>query len=73
MITAAQAKAARMKRKIEKLAVKYKLNLTIHEGKIGFVDQEHQKIVMTWAPNYTMKGLEKAPSPYKGDENECLR
>lgn len=45
-----------MKNGIEILAVQYGLNLTIHDGKIGFVDQEQKKIVALWSPEFTLKG-----------------
>ncbi|MBO5010513.1 MAG: hypothetical protein J6D20_07460 [Clostridia bacterium] len=44
-----------MKKRIEKLAIKYGLNLTVYDGKIGFVDQKQKKIVALWTPEYTMK------------------
>lgn len=52
----AQERAVKMKEKIEEAAVQFGLNLTIYEGKIGFVDQEQKKIVMLWEPSYTMEG-----------------
>lgn len=51
----AQERAVKMKEKIEEAAVQFGLNLTIYEGKIGFVDQEQKKIVMLWEPSYTME------------------
>lgn len=52
----AQERAVKMKEKIEEAAVQFGLNLTIYEGKIGFVDQGQKKIVMLWEPSYTMEG-----------------
>lgn len=54
----ANEKVIKMKSKIEKIAKKYGLNLTVYDGKIGFVDQEQKKIVALWTPNFTMKGGE---------------
>ena len=51
----AQERAVKMKEKIEEAAVQFGLNLTIYEGKIGFVDQEQKKIVLLWEPSYTME------------------
>ncbi len=44
----------RMVKAIEKAAIRNRLNLTIYNGKIGFVDQEQRKIVALWEANYTM-------------------
>jgi len=33
------------------------LNITIFDGKIGFVDQEAKKIVAAWAPEYTVDDI----------------
>lgn len=49
-----QEKVIKMKKAIEKVAIKYGLNLTIYDGKIGFVDQEQKKIVALWTPEYTL-------------------
>ena len=51
-----QEKVIEMKEEIESIAVKYGLNLTIYEGKIGFVDQEQKKIVALWTPEFELKG-----------------
>lgn len=40
---------------IKKACIKRGLNLTIHDGKIGFVDQKEKKIVMLWSPEYQLK------------------
>lgn len=42
-----------MKKEIEQLAIEYGLNLTIYDGKIGFVDGE--KIVALWTPEFKSK------------------
>lgn len=48
---------------IMRAAVQYQLNLTIYEGKLGFVDQDAQKIVALWNPNHSLDDL-------KADENK---
>ena len=40
------------KKLIEKSAELVHLNLCVHEGKIGFVDQERWRIVAVWEPMY---------------------
>ena len=35
-----------------------KLNLTIYDGKLGFVDQRSKRIVAVWSPAYTLKDNE---------------
>ena len=49
-----EKRVSRMMEAIQRAAIKNRLNLTIYEGKIGFVDQEHRKIVALWDANYTM-------------------
>ena len=49
-----EQRVSRMVAAIERAAIKNRLNLTIYEGTIGFVDQEHRKIVALWGANYTM-------------------
>lgn len=49
-----EQRVSRMMNAIQRAAIKNRLNLTIYEGKIGFVDQEHRKIVALWDANYTM-------------------
>ena len=39
---------------IEKACIKRGLNLTIYDGKIGFVDQQAGKIIMLWNPEYRL-------------------
>lgn len=48
----------RMKSKIQQAAVECGLNLTVYEGKIGFVDQEQRKIVALWTPEYSAADIE---------------
>ncbi len=48
----AQARAAALKEDIERSCIRYGLNMTIHEGKIGFVDQKEKKIVALWSPEH---------------------
>lgn len=33
------------------------LNITIFDGKIGFVDQQAKKIVAAWVPEYTVDDI----------------
>ena len=33
------------------------LNLTVYDGKIGFVDQSQRKIVALWDPQYAMNDI----------------
>ena len=53
----AQKRAMALKEDIEKACVKHNLNLTIYDGKIGFVDQKEKKIVMTWNAEYSEKDI----------------
>jgi len=46
----------RMVKAIEKAAVRNRLCLTIHEGKIGFVDLEQRKIVALWTGKNEAEG-----------------
>lgn len=50
-----QKSATMLKKDIEKACIMRGLNLTIYDGKIGFVDQEEKKIVMLWNPEYQLK------------------
>jgi hypothetical protein len=45
-----------MRNEIEQIAIKYGLNLTIYDGKLGFVDQEQKKIVALWTPAFKLEG-----------------
>ena len=49
-----QERVIEMKKGIELIAVQYGLNLTVYDGKIGFVDQEQKKIVALWTPEYKL-------------------
>lgn len=49
----------KLKESIEREAIKYGLNLTIHEGKIGFVDQKEKKIVAVWNPEFRWSDLDR--------------
>ena len=57
-MTDAQQRAALMQRAIEAAGIAFRLNLTVHEGKIGFVDQKERKIVALWEPKYTLPDKE---------------
>jgi hypothetical protein len=48
-------KVIEMKKEIESIAIQYGLNLTIYDGKIGFVDQKQKKIVALWNPEFILK------------------
>ena len=45
-----------LKEDIKNACIKHGLNLTIHEGKIAFVDQDSKKIIALWTPEHTLKG-----------------
>lgn len=47
-----EERVATMRNLIVAAGISCGLNLTIYEGKIGFVDQEHKKIVAVWNPEY---------------------
>lgn len=51
-------KVINMKKDIEQIAIEYGLNLTIYDGKIGFVDQKQKKIVALWSPEYKLSDLD---------------
>lgn len=44
---------------IEKLCCKHQLNLTIHDGKIGFVDQKQRKIIAVWSAKHPLPEEQK--------------
>ena len=48
-------KVIEMKKEIESIAIEYGLNLTVYDGKIGFVDQKQGKIVALWEPEYKLQ------------------
>lgn len=43
-----------LKQAIETARVMAGLNLTVYNGKIGFVDQEERKIVALWSPEFSI-------------------
>ena len=47
-------RAMALKNKIEAACIEYGLNMTIYDGKIGFVDQDARKIVAVWTPDYRL-------------------
>lgn len=49
-----QERVTNMKLAIEVIAAQYGLNLTVYDGKIGFVDQEQKKIVALWTPEFKL-------------------
>lgn len=49
-----QEKVEAMVKGIKQTAIENGLNLTVYDGKIGFVDQEQGRIVALWSPEYTM-------------------
>lgn len=49
-----EEKVIAMREAIEFIAIQYGLNLTVYDGKIGFVDQEQKKIVALWTPTFTL-------------------
>ena len=51
-------KVIEMKKEIEQAAIRYGLNLTVYDGKIGFVDQKEKKIVALWTPEYKLSDLD---------------
>lgn len=50
-----EEKVIGMKKAIESIAIIYGLNLTVYDGKIGFVDQKAKKIVALWTPEYSLR------------------
>lgn len=50
----AQKRAVELKKDIEDACIRHNLNLTVYDGKIGFVDQAERKIVCLWNPEYTL-------------------
>lgn len=52
-MTEAQKRASELKEDIERACISKGLNLTIYDGKIGFVDQSQKKIIMLWEPKFT--------------------
>lgn len=50
-----------LKSVIEKGCILAGLNLTVYDGKIGFVDQNQNKIVALWEPQYTRSNMGGGP------------
>lgn len=53
IVSEEQERAARLKEEIEHACIQHGLNLTIHDGGIGFVDPKENKIVAIWRPQYS--------------------
>lgn len=49
-----QDRVIMMKLAITQAAMDFGLNLTVYDGKIGFVDQEEKKIVALWTPDFSL-------------------
>lgn len=64
-MTDMQRKALKLKEDIEKACIKRGLNITIYNGKLGFVDQSERKIVMLWNPEYKLNGDMQRQRPFK--------
>lgn len=47
-ISVTQMRAWKTMKEIENICIKNDMNLTIYEGKIGFVDPVEKKIVLLW-------------------------
>lgn len=54
-----EERVATMKKLIETAGATCGLNLTVYDGKIGFVDQEQKKIVALWEPQYRASDISK--------------
>lgn len=52
IITEAQLRAMKTRAEIEKCCAENGINLTIYNGKIGFVDPKEHKIVLSWDAQY---------------------
>lgn len=52
-----KVRALALKRAIEKACIAHGLNLTIYDGKIGFVAQDEGKIVALWNAQYSVDDL----------------
>ena len=62
-LKAAQSRARTLKDQITMLCILNRLNLTVVNGKIGFVDQELRKVVAVWEPQYKISDI-----PKKGED-----
>lgn len=58
-----ELRVSNMVEDITQAAIKNRLNLTVYDGKIGFVDQEQRKIVALWDAKYKM--------PEEKDVGQC--
>ena len=54
MLKEARIRAVKLKETIETACKCYGMNLTIYNGKIGFVDPGSKRIVMLWGAEYKM-------------------
>lgn len=74
-MTDMQRKALKLKEDIEKACIKRGLNITIYNGKLGFVDQSKRKIVMLWSPEYKLnEDMQQCPlKPIEQDGQEPER
>ena len=61
-LTDAQIRASMCLDDIQDVCTKHKLNLTILDDGIGFVDPKDNKIVMVWRPKYKPAPLETPPT-----------
>lgn len=64
-LTDAQKRATMCLDDIQDVCIKHKLNLTILDDGIGFVDPKENKIVMVWRPQYKPE----TPSLHPMEEN----
>lgn len=49
-----RVKVRLLQKEIEKACIKHGLNLTVYNGRIGFVDQRKRKIVALWNPEHRL-------------------
>lgn len=61
-LTDAQKRATMCLDDIQDVCIKHKLNLTILDDGIGFVDPKDNKIVMVWRPKYKPAPPETPPT-----------
>lgn len=54
-----EERVATMQKLIETAGVACGLNLTVYDGKIGFVNQGQKKIVALWEPQYRASDISK--------------
>lgn len=53
-----QDRVIKMKEMIQQAAIECGLNLTVYDGRIGFVDQDQKKIVALWTPEFTVADIQ---------------